>query len=1845
MEKLGSLLCSARITLVAAEDAYNDALNYQNQGNLDRAQACYLQALDVAQKAHTINPNRSKVSRSLAAIYLNYGRFLQVQNRVTQAEEAYKKAQEYGQQADTLKPNHPKVQTLLKDIHFHRSQFLRAQGHLIQADQALGNIAAQGFASSSNVVPSQRDLTQGSPSYFVNNPAFNTHLSTLSPCVSPFFTQSVQRTASSASYVLPQSQSIESIQNTHYLAWCIQNDQAPAADKATWTSLAKKVVEQFKQTKVKTLASIQELVALATVDDPELHRTITNAFLDALKPEKNRLLSLPLLRGLSAMVLHRRDLTQDIHSVGDSVTLLRAVLEVLKNIHVDSNQEQAQTLLHTLSLLLDQMVYLGIKELDRITIQEPLQSVLNRLADQKKYPELVWPITYIQQALARLPNNERFSEALIRRALPILGGLSYLTTFGLKIASAEVFISGFEPDKLWEAYNCFKEAFNGVAWLKERPWYGELCFIDVLIGVGKLDLLGMLLAQNKAPREMHYLHGLCDRLERIACMHDEVDARDDALRMLSALKEGKIAWAQDASIPPYASQSLNRVALMWPTPDTAAMERNGYAPAAWHPFWAKQSSAPLLGEIQSKARRRAKQEAMQYQITAITSHNAQMERLLPATISQTDLRTALYQYYQLSNLSIPSISGETVSLKDCYINLAIVESQAQREADKKALEKQATVFERLPSSERQQLEATNLNKLIALENLFDAQKLRDGSEGIPKRILIQGRAGSGKTTLCKKLVYDYQNSSLWQDQFDSVLWVPLRQLKTHAPKRLEDLLCTQYFAGYESSQAQALSKVFYAHQDKTLFILDGLDEVAGELNEGQPLKDFLQTLLNQAHVVITSRPAGVDTKLLGQLDLELETVGFSSANVEAYIEKFVPEQNRAAILQFIRRTPLIQGLVNIPIQLGALCYSWDRLPENQEVTMSMLYEAMVDKLWRKDSVRLEKKEEGKILGTGVIDGLSKSDIEELMAAEIHYLGYLAFKGLETEKIEFSSEELSQRRKELNISTPTWQKLPVSFTTNMKKTSYLHTADAHRPESERQYYFLHLTFQEFFAAKFLAAHLQMYTPVEKVSAHIVQKDLGVMPKRKELEAFIATHKYNPRYEIVWWMVAGLLKGAALENFFQILRQSPRDLIGMRHQQVILGCLNEARAQLKAPTLLAQLEKECMQWLDFEIENGPSDYSRLGSQRIFPEHLLLERLSQAEGEKKKKVIATLGARPVLSTDAVQALISSLKENGDVRVAAAYALRKQRTLSSDVVQTLISFLKDKNGDVRGAAAYALGNQSTLSSDAVQALISSLKDEDKDVRDMAAIALSKQRTLSSDAVQALISSLKDEHEDVRDAAAKALNSQSMLSLDAIQALISSFRDKSRDVRRAAHRALSYQLTLSSDAFQALISSFKDETASIREMAVDALSYQLTLSLDMVQALISSLKDENEDVRKMAALSLLSHPLHKPCTFSSDAVQALISSLKDENKYVRDAIAEALGCQSTLSSDVVQALISFVKDDNEDIRKMAACALRGQSTLSSDVVQTLISFLKDKNGDVREAAAYALGNQSTLSSDAVQALISSLKDEKSDVRVVAAYALRNQSTLSSDAVQTLISCLKDEHEDVRSTAAAALSRQSTLSSDLVQAFISCLKDKNSGVRDAAAEALALQSTLSLDLVQALISSFKDSGNGGFAVARALGSRSALSSDAIQALISSLKDEELNVRRKAAIALGNQSPWSSDAIQALISSLKDEEKSVREEVAGALGSNMNQLFTLLARLDQNQVEVLYTKFLFPRSCEQITPLYIQDKQLHFYTATGPGQPIPLTAEQKKSMMEAFKAVQVKAGITQLLEEELVAVDE
>jgi flagellar biosynthesis GTPase FlhF len=52
---------------------------------------------------------------------------------------------------------------------------------------------------------------------------------------------------------------------------------------------------------------------------------------------------------------------------------------------------------------------------------------------------------------------------------------------------------------------------------------------------------------------------------------------------------------------------------------------------------------------------------------------------------------------------------------------------------------------------------------VPLSTIFDSRKELDDHEKQPRRILIRGQAGVGKTTLCKKMVYDFTYTcTMWQ---------------------------------------------------------------------------------------------------------------------------------------------------------------------------------------------------------------------------------------------------------------------------------------------------------------------------------------------------------------------------------------------------------------------------------------------------------------------------------------------------------------------------------------------------------------------------------------------------------------------------------------------------------------------------------------------------------------------------------------------------------------------------------------------------------------------------------------------------------------------------------------------------------------------------------------------------------------------------------------------------------------------------------------------------------------------------------------------------------------------------
>ncbi|KAG0043069.1 hypothetical protein BGZ83_011880, partial [Gryganskiella cystojenkinii] len=983
-----------------------------------------------------------------------------------------------------------------------------------------------------------------------------------------------------------------------------------------------------------------------------------------------------------------------------------------------------------------------------------------------------------------------------------------------------------------------------------------------------------------------------------------------------------------------------------------------------------------------------------------------LESTLPVLPTMDQVRTALQDYYN-KDLVILRISGEPLPLESCYINLAIVEAPEQRKADEEQLKAQTRIYHRMSSYEK--IANTNMTVPVALENLFDQRKLRNGKEDFPKRILIQGRAGIGKSTLCKKLVYAFQNG-LWKERFDAVLWLSLRQLKGFTSRNLGDLLCEKYFAKqHPKTLKDGLAQTLANDPDRILFLLDGLDEIITDPGaaQGTALNDFLHDLLGQQHVIITSRPSGVTSSTLNTMDLELETVGFSQQDVQEYLRKVEPEV-ATEIQNFIDQTPLLQGLVNIPVQLDVLCYSWDlfssSIGKNKSITMASLYQAMVTKLWSKDGPRLGKKDGEVILTSDQILSLSLTDIEEQLVPKEHeYLCYLAFRGFQDNRIEFDTKYLNCISQELNKHRTKSKKerLSLILTDGLKNTSFLHSAaDAELDKSKHTWYFLHLTFQEFFAAKWLLRHLQEYLPDPTASSSEL-----MMSREKALE-IVQQHKYNPRYEVIWWMVAGLLEDKALSGFFNLLEEAPHDLIGGRHQQILMECFNEAHSQLDKEAV-AKVELQLMQWLHFEIKlisDQSLRESYLGRQRVFPEDLVLKSLARFGDQKV--LFMTLGARPKLSESAVHVLFNAFQDTDEnVRSSAAFALGKQSTLSESAIQGLLNALQHADDDVRRSAAHSLGKQFALSESSIQCLLNALQDAVKYVRRQVAMVLGNQPTLSESAVQGLLNAFQHADYDVRRQGTKVLGYQSILSESAIRGLLNALQDADGIVRSSAARALGNQSTLSESAVQGLLMALQDPDKGVRYQAAFALGNQPTLSESAFYALLNALQDASEIVRASAAIAL-----GKQSTLSESAIQGLLIALQDADDNVRSSAVFALGEHSTLSESAIQGLLNALQDADEYVRYGTATALGNQSTLSESAFQGLLNALQDADASVKRSAAEALGKHSTLSESAIQSLLNALQHRDENVRKSAAYTLGKQSTLSECAIQSLLNAL--QHAD-----------------------------------------------------------------------------------------------------------------------------------------------------------------------------------------------------------------------------------------
>ena len=224
--------------------------------------------------------------------------------------------------------------------------------------------------------------------------------------------------------------------------------------------------------------------------------------------------------------------------------------------------------------------------------------------------------------------------------------------------------------------------------------------------------------------------------------------------------------------------------------------------------------------------------------------------------------------------------------------------------------------------ENQTPAGTTQSELKHYSDLFTANK----NGVIPKRILVQGQTGIGKSTFVKKLLVDWVevNKAAGDEQsavlknFELVVAVNLKEVSKC--QSLKDVITlSNVFAKEDKHMTEGLVDYISNNQEKVLLIFDGYDEYRSGL-DSEIHEIFSGNSLRNCCVLITTRISKAD-ELRGAEDLHAEITGFSEVDREQFMRRFLNSEE-VSNLQAHLYTRELEELAKVPLLLLLFCILW-----------------------------------------------------------------------------------------------------------------------------------------------------------------------------------------------------------------------------------------------------------------------------------------------------------------------------------------------------------------------------------------------------------------------------------------------------------------------------------------------------------------------------------------------------------------------------------------------------------------------------------------------------------------------------------------------------------------------------------------------------------------------------------------------------------------------------------------------------------------------------------------------------------------------------------------------------------
>jgi len=705
-----------------------------------------------------------------------------------------------------------------------------------------------------------------------------------------------------------------------------------------------------------------------------------------------------------------------------------------------------------------------------------------------------------------------------------------------------------------------------------------------------------------------------------------------------------------------------------------------------------------------------------------------------------DFFTQLKRRYQIDHRDLQTIEGERQLIAEAFIRLTLIQNEEQRDKERRLREGRRDEAGAPDANDRTKREFRD-ERLSSWEDLYtpktpiDLKAIFDPDPKAPavnsNRLLVVGRAGIGKSTLCQYIAYQWATDHLFADKFEAVFWIPLRRLDpARYPEarqyRVVEILNAECFNGQLLPEdLDQLQLHIQENPHRFLFLLDGYDEVLPEVRRSS-LQTAFEQLIAQPCSLISSRPH--DTAGLHGIDRCLELMGFMPEDIEAYIQGFfanprqrlAPEVAQAkakALLDYLKRQPDIWGIAHIPLQLAMICPLHEEIIGEASLTVSALYHRLVKNLFKKMLLR-EGHPRKKCTSAYI---RKRTELTQACLTQLALRTMLENQIVLPETAIDDAIQIVMPTTDADVQAVQQERL-------QQQCGFLRKV-GDRPE----YYFIHLTFQEYFAAAGIAR---------------VLKQVGISGSEsyEQMRRIILEHRYNPRFQLVWRYVAGHLADdvRALKRFFDILMTEPRDLLGAYERHLLVHCLAESgepeglrlkRDQVLQPLIAALQDMEGR--VRISAANALGKVGSAATPGVvegllgaltpaIEERLFAGRQQQDFWMTCDSIFASILALGNLSTIAatpvvLKRLLDAGTALGDDGVAVvAMVFNKLSAVTPTIVKGLFDALRGKDERIRYTAAYALGKMGVSNPAIVDGLLYAEQDENGEVSGPAAYALS---------------------------------------------------------------------------------------------------------------------------------------------------------------------------------------------------------------------------------------------------------------------------------------------------------------------------------------------------------------------------------------------------------------------------------------------------------------------------------------------------------------------------------------------